>query len=128
RGNLSYDLAKASVIRLSLAEAEELRPRGVAVVALAPGFLRSEAVLDHLGVTKENWLDGEARDRHFAASDTPDFVARAVVALATDPYVFAKTGQAFASWDLAKEFGLTEVDGARPDWGSYFERGVKKAG
>jgi NAD(P)-dependent dehydrogenase (short-subunit alcohol dehydrogenase family) len=128
RGNLFYDLAKASVIRLALAEAEDLRPRGVAVVALTPGFLRSEAVLDHLGVTEENWREGVAKDKHFAASETPYFVARAVVALATDPYVFAKSGQALASWDLAKEYGFTDVDGATPDWGGYFDREVKKAG
>jgi NAD(P)-dependent dehydrogenase (short-subunit alcohol dehydrogenase family) len=126
RGNLFYDLAKASVIRLALAEAEDLRPRGVAVVALTPGFLRSEAVLDHLGVTEENWREGAAKDEHFAASETPYFVARAVVALATDPYVFAKTGQALASWDLAKEYGFTDTDGRTPDWGTYFERQVKK--
>ncbi len=125
RGNLFYDLAKASVIRLALAEAEDMRPRGVAVVALTPGFLRSEAVLDHLGVTEENWRDGASKDPHFAASETPYFVARAVVALATDPYVFAKTGQAMSSWDLAKEYGFTDADGATPDWGAYFEREVK---
>jgi NAD(P)-dependent dehydrogenase (short-subunit alcohol dehydrogenase family) len=128
RGNLFYDLAKASVIRLALAEAEDLRPRGVAVVALTPGFLRSEAVLDHLGVTEENWRDGVAEDPHFAASETPYFVARALVALATDPYVFARTGQAMASWNLAREYGFTDVDGATPDWGAYFERHVQKAG
>jgi NAD(P)-dependent dehydrogenase (short-subunit alcohol dehydrogenase family) len=126
RGNLFYDLAKASVIRLALAEAEDLRPRGVAVVALTPGFLRSEAVLDSLGVTEENWRDGIGQDAHFSASETPYFVARAVVALATDPYVFAKTGRALASWDLAKEYGFTDVDGAQPDWGAFFEREVKK--
>src|SRR5262249_45378777 len=108
--------------------AEDLRPRGVAVVALTPGFLRSEAVLGHLGVTEENWREGVAKDPHFAASETPYFVARAVVALATDPYVFAKTGQAMASWDLSKDYGFTDIDGATPDWGTYFERHVKKAG
>src|SRR5262245_3837129 len=128
RGNLFYDLAKASVIRLALAEAEDLRPRGVAVVALTPGFLRSEAVLDHLGVTEDNWRDGVAKDAHFAASETPYFVARAVIALATDPYVFAKTGQALSSWDLAREYGFTDVDGATPDWGAYFDQEIKKAG
>jgi NAD(P)-dependent dehydrogenase (short-subunit alcohol dehydrogenase family) len=128
RGNLFYDLAKASVIRLALAEAEDLRPRGVAVVALTPGFLRSEAVLDHLGVTEDNWRDGVAKDKSFEASETPYFVARAVVALATDPYVFAKTGKALASWDLAKEYGFTDVDGASPDWGDYFDREIRKAG
>jgi NAD(P)-dependent dehydrogenase (short-subunit alcohol dehydrogenase family) len=126
RGNLFYDLAKASLIRLALAEAEDLRPRGVAVVALTPGFLRSEAILDRLGVTEENWRDGVAQDEHFSASETPYFVARAVVALATDPYVFAKTGQALASWDLAREYGFTDTDGRTPDWGTYYERQIKK--
>jgi NAD(P)-dependent dehydrogenase (short-subunit alcohol dehydrogenase family) len=125
RGNLFYDLAKASVIRIALAEAEDLRPRGVAVVALTPGFLRSEAVLDHLGVTAESWRDGIAQDRHFAASETPYFVGRAVVALATDPYVITKTGQALSSWDLAKEYDFHDTDGTRPDWGAYYEKNVK---
>src|SRR5439155_2843958 len=80
RGNLFYDLAKASVIRLALAQAEDLRPFGVAAVALTPGFLRSEAVLDHFGVTAANWRDGVAQDKHFAASETPHYVGRAVVA------------------------------------------------
>ncbi len=127
RGSLFYDLAKASVIRIAMAEAEDLRPRGVAVVALTPGFLRSEAVLDQLGVTEETWRDGIAEDPHFVASETPHFVGRAVVALATDPYVFARTGQALSSWQLAREYGFTDIDGATPDWGSYFETLVKQA-
>jgi NAD(P)-dependent dehydrogenase (short-subunit alcohol dehydrogenase family) len=125
RGNLFYDLAKAAVIRLALGEAADLRPRGVAVVALTPGFLRSEAVLDRLGVTEETWRDGVAGDPHFAASETPHFVGRAVVALATDPYVFAKTGQALSSWQLAKEYGFDDTDGARPDWGTYFDEHLR---
>jgi NAD(P)-dependent dehydrogenase (short-subunit alcohol dehydrogenase family) len=125
RGNLFYDLAKASVIRIAMGQAEELREHGVAVVALTPGFLRSEAILDEFGVTEANWRDGIVKDPHFAASETPYFVARAVVALATDPDVFARTGQALSSWGLAKVYGFRDVDGNRPDWGAYFEEVVK---
>jgi NAD(P)-dependent dehydrogenase (short-subunit alcohol dehydrogenase family) len=125
RGNLFYDLAKASVIRIAMGQAEELREHGVAVVALTPGFLRSEAILDEFGVTEANWRDGIVKDPHFSASETPYFVARAVVALATDPDVLARTGQALSSWGLAKVYGFRDVDGNRPDWGAYFEEVVK---
>jgi NAD(P)-dependent dehydrogenase (short-subunit alcohol dehydrogenase family) len=125
RGSLFYDLAKASVIRIALAQAADLRPYGVTAVALTPGFLRSEAVLDHLGVTEANWREGVARDPHFVASETPFFVARAVLALATDPAVAAMSGRALSSWGLAREYGFSDVDGATPDWGGYHEREVK---
>ena len=78
RGNLFYDLVKASVIRLALGMAEELRPYGVTALALTPGFLRSEAMLDRFGVTEANWQDGAKVDPHFIASETPYFVGRAV--------------------------------------------------
>ena len=120
RGNLAYDLAKSSVQRLALAQAEELRPHRVAAVALTPGFMRSEAVLDHFGVREENWRDGIARDRHFAASETPFYVGRAVVALAADPEVMRWSGRTLASWDLAREYGFTDVDGRQPDWGQHY--------
>jgi NAD(P)-dependent dehydrogenase (short-subunit alcohol dehydrogenase family) len=119
RGNLFYDLAKAGVIRLALAEAADLRPHDVSVVGLTPGFLRSEAVLDHFGVTARTWRDAIARDAHFAASETPRFVGRAVVALAADPHVAARSGQTLASWDLAEEFDFTDADGTRPHWGRH---------
>ena len=122
RGSLFYDLAKASVIRLAVAQAAELRPHGVAAVALTPGFMRSEAVLDHFGVAESNWRDGVAEDPHFAASETPFYVARAVVALAADPDVARRSGQALTSWDLAREYGFTDVDGSQPDWGTYFQQ------
>lgn len=125
RGNLFYDLAKAGVIRLALAEGADLRPHGVTVVGLTPGFLRSEAMLDHFGVTAQTWQDGIARDLHFAASETPRFVGRAVVALAADPEIAARSGQTLTSWDLAEEFGFTDVDGARPHWGRYFAQHVE---
>ncbi len=124
RGSLFYDLVKSAVIRLAAAQAEDLRPYGVAAVALTPGFLRSEAVLDHFGVTEENWRDAIAKDPHFAHSETPAYIGRAVVALAGDPDIMARTGQALATWRLAKEYGFTDVDGTQPDWGAYFQEVV----
>ncbi|MDQ6917976.1 MAG: SDR family oxidoreductase [Candidatus Dormibacteraeota bacterium] len=127
RGNFFYDLAKSSVIRLALAQAEDMRPHGIAAVALTPGFLRSEAMLDHFGVSEANWRDGVAVDAHFAASETPHFVGRAVVALAADPDVMTRTGQALTSWDLAMEYGFTDADGSTPDWGRHHRENVREA-
>jgi NAD(P)-dependent dehydrogenase (short-subunit alcohol dehydrogenase family) len=124
RGSLFYDLAKSSVIRLALAQAHELREHGIAAVAVSPGFLRSEAMLDHFGVTEATWRDAIATDRHFAASETPRFVARGIAALAADPQVMRKTGGAFGSWHLGREYGVVDLDGSRPDWGEHFEREV----
>ncbi|HEY6378780.1 MAG TPA: SDR family oxidoreductase [Candidatus Dormibacteraeota bacterium] len=120
RGSLFYDLAKASVIRLARDQAEELREHGVAAVALTPGFLRSEAVLDHFGVTQANWRDAISSDRHFAASETPAYIGRAVVALAADPAILDRSGQALSTWELARAYGFTDADGTQPDWGGYF--------
>ncbi len=120
RGTLPYDLAKASVIRIAEDLAADLRPHGVAALALTPGFLRSEAVLDHFGVREANWRDAIARDPHFAHSETPHLLGRAVVALASDPAVMDRTGGRFATWTLAREYGLDDVDGRRPDWGAHF--------
>jgi NAD(P)-dependent dehydrogenase (short-subunit alcohol dehydrogenase family) len=120
RGNLFYDLVKSSVIRLAYAMAEELRPHGVTALALTPGFLRSEAMLDLFGVTEANWQEGAQRDPHFIASETPFFVGRAVAALAADPDVARKAGGVYSSWGLARDYGFTDMDGRRPDWGAYF--------
>ncbi len=122
RGSLFYDLAKSSTNRLASAEAEELRPYNVAVIALSPGFLRSEAVLEHFGVTEANWREAVSRDPNFAASETPFYVGRAVVALAADPARMLKTGRALATWNLAREYGFTDIDGTQPDWGSHARR------
>jgi len=92
RGNLFYDLAKASVIRLAVAQAEELRSHGVAAVAVTPGFLRSEAMLEHFGVTEANWREAGDQDPHFLASETPRYLGRAVAALAADPEVMRRAG------------------------------------
>ncbi len=124
RGNLFYDLTKSSVIRLAYGMAEELRPHGVTALALTPGFLRSEAMLEHFGVTETNWQDGAKKDPHFIASETPFYVGRAVAALAADPNVASKAGQAFSSWNLAVEYGFTDVDGRQPHWGNYFAEHV----
>jgi NAD(P)-dependent dehydrogenase (short-subunit alcohol dehydrogenase family) len=124
RGNLFYDLVKSSVIRLAYAMAEELRPHGITALAVTPGFLRSEAMLDHFGVTEANWRDGARRDPHFIASETPFYIGRAVAALAADPTVGRKSGQVLSSWALAEEYGFTDVDGRQPHWGRYFAEHV----
>jgi len=122
RGNLFYDLVKTSVIRIAFGMARELRKTEVAAIALTPGYLRSEAMLDHYGVTEENWRDGAEKDPNFLASETPFYVGRAVVALATDPEVRKKTGRVFSSWGLAREYGFKDVDGRQPNWGEHFEK------
>ena len=121
RGNLFYDLAKLSVIRLAYAMAEELRPHHITALALTPGFLRSEAMLEHFGVSEENWQEGAAKDPHFIASETPYYVGRAVAALAADPQVASKSGKVFSSWNLAVEYGFSDIDGRQPHWGNYYK-------
>jgi len=120
RGSLYYDLAKASVARLALAMAEELRPHGITALYVTPGFLRSEAMLEHFGVTEANWRDGAQVDANFIASETPCFVGRAVAALAADPNVHAKSGGIFTSWELSDEYGFSDIDGNRPHWGRHY--------
>jgi NAD(P)-dependent dehydrogenase (short-subunit alcohol dehydrogenase family) len=123
RGNLFYDLVKMSVIRLAFAMAWELRrhPK-ITSLAVTPGFLRSEAMLENFGVTEANWQDGAAKEPHFIASETPFYVGRAVAALAADPNVASKVGRVFSSWELAKEYGFKDEDGRQPDWGQYFQK------
>ena len=125
RGAFYYDLAKAGVIRLAVAQAAELKPHGVSAVALTPGFLRSEAMLDHFGVTAANWRDAVAKNPDFSASETPAYVGRAVAALAGDPKVGRFTGQALSSWGLSEVYGFVDADGTQPHWGKYFEEHVR---
>ena len=124
RGGGFYDLVKKTVIQLAKTQAAELRPHGVAAVALTPGFLRSEAVLEHFGVTERTWRDAIAQDEHFAFSETPAYIGRAVVALAGDPEVMRWTGMSLATWTQAREYGFTDADGGRPDWGTRFRQDV----
>jgi len=103
---------------LALGMATELRPHGVAAIAVTPGFLRSEAMLEHFGVTEANWRDGGKKDKNFLESESPLFVGRAVAALAADPKVLARTGQLYGSWELGRAYRFTDADGRRPDWGA----------
>lgn len=119
RGNAFYDLAKSSVVRLAFVMAEELRDRDIAVVVLTPGFLRSEAMLQHFGVTEGNWRDAIAKDSNFAMSETPRYIGRAVVALAADPNVGEESGRGFSTWALQSKYGFSDVDGASPNWGAH---------
>jgi NAD(P)-dependent dehydrogenase (short-subunit alcohol dehydrogenase family) len=121
RGNIFYDLVKTSVIRLAFAMARELRSRRITSIAITPGFLRSEAMLENFGVTEENWREGANKHPGFIASETPLFVGRAVAAVASDTNMFSKTGRVFSSWDLAGEYGFTDLDGSSPMWSNYYE-------
>jgi NAD(P)-dependent dehydrogenase (short-subunit alcohol dehydrogenase family) len=115
-----YDLAKTAVLRLAFAQAEELAPHGCSAVALTPGWMRSEMMLEHYGVTEANWRDGASVNPHFAAiSESPRFVGRAVAALAADPDVSRRNGGSFSSGALAREYGFTDVDGSQPDCWRY---------
>ncbi len=127
RGNLAYDVVKTAVNRLAFAQAQELGSHGITAVAVTPGFLRSEAVLDHFGVNQASWRDAGEQDPHFLASETPRFIGRVVAALASDPDVNAKAGQVLTSWDLAEEYGIDDIDGTRPNWGRHFAEHAQSA-
>ena len=120
RGNLFYDLAKTTAIRLAYAMAHDLGDRPITVLAVTPGFLRSEAMLERFGVSEANWRDAIAQDSFFTESETPLYVGRAVASLAADPNVHAKRGRAWASWTLMREYAFTDADGRQPDWGKFF--------
>ncbi|QWB21355.1 MULTISPECIES: SDR family oxidoreductase [Streptomyces] len=119
RVNFFYDLAKASVLRMAFALGHELGPRGATAVALTPGWLRSELMLETFGVAEENWHDALERVPHFAISETPRYVGRAVAALAADPDVSRFNGQSLSSGGLAQVYGFTDLDGSRPDAWRY---------
>ena len=119
RVSFFYDLAKASVNRMAFALAHELRPHGATAVSLTPGWLRSEAMLEAYGVTEKNWRDATLKSPHFAISETPRFVGRAVAALAADPDRSRWNGQSLSSGGLAQVYGFTDLDGSRPDAWRY---------
>ena len=99
--------------------ATELAAHGITVVAITPGFLRSETVLEHFGVTEDSWREAGKKDPNFLVSESPLFVGRAIVALAADPTARRRTGLLLSSWELAREYGFTDYDGRRPDWGRH---------
>jgi NAD(P)-dependent dehydrogenase (short-subunit alcohol dehydrogenase family) len=121
RGQILYDLVKSSLARLAYGMAMELVRTGVNALALSPGFLRSEAVLEHFGVQEANWREAIAKDPFFAESETPALVGRAAVALACDPEVGCKAGLIHFASDLAREYGFTDVDGRTPDFPRMFD-------
>jgi NAD(P)-dependent dehydrogenase (short-subunit alcohol dehydrogenase family) len=127
RNSLFYDLAKTSVIRLAWAQAQELAPHRCSAVALTPGWLRSEMMLDLFGVDESNWREATAREPHFAISETPRYVGRAVAHLAADPEVARFNGRSLSSGALAKEYGFTDLDGSQPDAWRYIPE-VQDAG
>jgi NAD(P)-dependent dehydrogenase (short-subunit alcohol dehydrogenase family) len=127
RVNAFYDLAKWTVLRLAWIQGHELAPHGGVAVALTPGWLRSEMMLDNYGVTEENWRDVLERPfqppypdpGHFGISETPRFVGRAVAALASDPDVARWNQASLSSGQLAREYGFTDLDGSAPDAWRY---------
>ncbi|HEY3149681.1 MAG TPA: SDR family oxidoreductase [Dongiaceae bacterium] len=119
RVSFFYDLAKAAVNRMAFALAHELKPHGATAVSLTPGWLRSEAMLDAYRVKESNWLDATRIQPHFAISESPAFVGRAVAALAQDPGVARWHGQSLSSGQLAQVYGFTDLDGSRPDAWRY---------
>ncbi|MFD6227947.1 SDR family oxidoreductase [Streptomyces sp. NPDC060232] len=119
RVSFFYDIAKSSVLRMAFALGHELGPRGATAVALTPGWLRSEMMLDAFGVTEETWRDALVRVPHFAISETPAYVGRAVAALAADPEVSRFNGGSLSSGQLAQVYGFTDLDGSRPDAWRY---------
>jgi NAD(P)-dependent dehydrogenase (short-subunit alcohol dehydrogenase family) len=119
RVSLFYDLAKTSVIRMAWAQAQELRSHQCTAVALTPGWLRSEMMLDAYGVSEANWRDAIAKQPHFVITETPRYVGRAVAHLAGDPEVERWSGQSLSSGQLAKVYGFTDLDGSQPDAWRY---------
>ncbi|MDH4985690.1 SDR family oxidoreductase [Aminobacter anthyllidis] len=114
-----YDLCKSAVLRMAWAHAKDLAPHGATSVAITPGWLRSEMMLEHFGVTEANWRDATKNIPHFAISETPRFVGRAVAALAADSDVARWNGQSLSSGGLAQVYGFTDLDGSRPNAWPY---------
>jgi NAD(P)-dependent dehydrogenase (short-subunit alcohol dehydrogenase family) len=123
RISVFYDLAKVAVNRLAFSQGHELEPHGAAAVAITPGWLRSEMMLDNFGVSEANWRDaiGHPAPADFALSESPRYVGRAVVALASDPGRSRWNQKSVSSGELAREYGFTDLDGSRPDIWRYIE-------
>ncbi len=120
RNSAFYDVVKSAIIRLAFAQSHELEPHGCAAVALTPGWMRSEMMLDAFEVTEESWREGTVAPPHFRAiSESTRFVGRAVAALAADPDLQRRTGGSFSSGGLARAYGFTDVDGSQPDCWRY---------
>jgi NAD(P)-dependent dehydrogenase (short-subunit alcohol dehydrogenase family) len=130
RISVFYDLAKVAVNRLAFSQGHELEPHGATAVAITPGWLRSEMMLDNFGVSEANWRDavdperagrGPAAPPDFALSESPRYVGRAIVALASDPDRARWNQKSVSSGQLAREYGFTDLDGSRPDIWRYID-------
>jgi NAD(P)-dependent dehydrogenase (short-subunit alcohol dehydrogenase family) len=99
--------------------AQELKKKRIAAVAVTPGFLRSESMLEHFKVTEATWRRGGRKDKHFLESETPRFLGRGIAAMAADPKVMERSGSLLSSWALAHEYGIVDADGRCPDWGAH---------
>ncbi|MEV8228801.1 SDR family oxidoreductase [Streptomyces sp. NPDC079167] len=119
RNSYFYDLVKNSVLRMAFVLAHELEPHGGTAVALTPGWLRSEMMLDTFGVAEENWRDALTEVPHFCISESPAYVGRGVAALAGDTDLARRNGQSLSSGQLAQEYSFTDLDGSRPDSWRY---------
>jgi NAD(P)-dependent dehydrogenase (short-subunit alcohol dehydrogenase family) len=117
-GNILTQIVKFSQKALATIWAAELLKHNVAAIAITPGFLRSEKMLEHFGVKESNWREAGKKDRNFLESESPLFVGRAVAALAADPKVLDRSGHLLSSWELGRLYGFTDADGRRPDWGA----------
>ncbi|WP_198943615.1 SDR family oxidoreductase [Actinokineospora bangkokensis] len=118
---LPYHLAKSGVRAIGRVLGRDLAEHGATGLAVTPGFLRSEMMLEHFGVTEENWRDGALKDPHYVMAESPGYLGRGVVALAADPAVSRFAGKTMASWTLMREYGFTDLDGSRPDWGRWYD-------
>lgn len=127
RGQIYYDLVKNAVIRLAYAFHQEGKQHGVTAASVTPGFLRSEAMLDHFGVTEANWKDATATDPNFIASETPLFLGRALAAWLADPSTMLD-GTCTSSWELGRRYGIRDADGTQPDWGKHWTDTFPSAG
>ena len=119
RGHLFFDMIKTTVIRLAFAMARELRRKNVAAIALTPGFLRSEVMLERFGVEEANWRDAVRKVPDYAESETPLYAGRAIACLAADSDLMKKSGRVFSSWNLSDEYPFSDADGRRPHWGRH---------
>jgi NAD(P)-dependent dehydrogenase (short-subunit alcohol dehydrogenase family) len=117
--SLAFYVAKTAAHHLALAQAHELEEHGCTAVAVTPGWLRSEAMLEVYGVTEQNWRDALVKEPHFCVSESPTFVGRTVVALAADPDRARFAGRTLDTGLLAKTYEIDDVDGSRPDAWRY---------
>ncbi|MGH7562516.1 MAG: SDR family oxidoreductase [Gemmatimonadales bacterium] len=120
RMGFNHDLVKATVMRFGHVMAEEMRSTQVAAFSVMPGYLRSETMLQHFGVTEAAWREGITKDRFFAGSESPLYIGRAIAAAAADPDRRRWSGEAVSSAELAKHYGVTDVDGSQPDIKAFF--------